>query len=181
MVIWITGLSGAGKTTIAMEVVRLLRERQIAVAMLDGDEIRAAIADPNVAHDRDSRLVNAMRLSRLAELVARQGITVVVSTMSLFREIHEWNRQHLPGYLEVYVKVSLETLRKRDPRGLYSRADRGETRNVAGIDLSYDEPATPDLVLDNEATVSGLTGLARKVLDHALSAQEKSPNGARTG
>ncbi len=179
MVIWITGLSGAGKTTIAREVVRLLRQRQYSVVMLDGDDVRRAIADPRVHHDRTSRLANAMRIARLAELIARQGIHVVVPTMSLFHEVHRWNRQHLPGYFEVYVKVSMETLRLRDPRGLYSRADRGAAKNVAGVDLDFDEPAKPDLVLENEATSTSIAEMAEQILVHARDTQPMSNNGAR--
>jgi adenylylsulfate kinase len=149
-VIWITGLSGAGKTTIARDVVaRLRREGQPAI-LLDGDEVRAAIDDPHVRHDRASRLANALRICRLARLLAAQGVTVVVATMSLFKEVHAWNREHLPGYFEVFVKVSLDTLRSRDARCLYSRAEAGAAQNVVGVHLDYDEPASPDLVLVNE-------------------------------
>lgn len=177
MVIWITGLSGAGKTTIAREIVRLLHERQWPVVMLDGDDVREAIDDPQVGHDRASRLANAMRIARLAELVARQGVHVVVPTMSLFSEVHQWNREHLPEYFEVYIKVGMETLRQRDPRGLYRRADRGEARNVAGIDLAYDEPANPRLVLDHERTPRSIQESAKLILKHAMEGDQVGKNG----
>jgi adenylylsulfate kinase len=158
-VIWITGLSGAGKSTLAREVVRLLRLEGEAALLLDGDEIRSVVDDGNTGHDRTGRLANAFRVCRFARLVADQGIPAVVATMSLFKEVHAWNREHLPNYFEVFLKVGLEVLQKRDARGLYSRAARGAVDNVVGVHLEYDEPAAPDLVLVNEnASIPDLAG-----------------------
>jgi adenylylsulfate kinase-like enzyme len=164
-VIWITGLSGVGKSTIAQEVVGLLREKEYPNLLLDGDQIRAAIADPNVGYDRVSRLINALRICRLAKLIAEQGIIVVVATMSLFQEVHEWNRGSLPNYFEVYVRVSLETLRRRNPNGLNQRRERGEAQHVVGMDLSYDEPKMADLLIENEGSKPSCREWARKILD----------------
>lgn len=165
-VLWITGLSGAGKSSIARAVVQQLRSSGQAAVLLDGDAVRLAVADPHVGHDRESRLVNAWRICRLAHMLAEQGLIVVVATMSLYREIHTWNRAHLPGYFEVLVKVSLDTLHARDARGLYSRARNGQAANVAGVDLEYDEPERPDLILPNDAPVENFSALARQLLLH---------------
>jgi|WetSurMetagenome_2_1015567.scaffolds.fasta_scaffold338921_2 cytidine diphosphoramidate kinase len=162
-VVWITGLSGAGKSTIAREVVGLLHGAGQPAILLDGDEVRAAIDDPHIGHDRPSRLANALRICRLARLLAGQGFPVVVATMSLFKEVHQWNRAHLPAYLEVFVKVSLDTLRARDARGLYSRAEAGMAQNVVGVHLDYDEPQSPDLVVVNEGAPG--TVQARQIVD----------------
>jgi adenylylsulfate kinase len=161
-VVWITGLSGAGKSTIARRLTALLRDSGQPAILLDGDDVRAAINDRHTGHDRASRLTNAYRICRLTQLLAGQGIPVVVATMSLFREIHAWNRQHLPGYLEVFVKVSLDVLRRRDARGLYSQAADGLAENVVGVHLDYDEPASPDLVLLNDN--ASPPELARRIL-----------------
>ena len=145
MVVWITGLSGAGKSTLAAEVVRQLRAKAAPVVLLDGDEVRAAIGDPGTGHDRDGRLANAMRICRFAKLFESQGLTVVVATMSLFHEVHEWNRANLAKYLEVLVQVELATVKARDPKGHYKRGE-----NVPGVDLAPELPKSPDLVIPND-------------------------------
>ena len=146
-VIWITGLSAAGKTTLATAVTQRLRNQGRPVVMLDGDELREALAVTDT-HARDSRLVLAHKYARLARMIARQGVTVVVGTVALFREIHAWNRENLPGYFEVYLRVPIDELRRRDPKGIYRRFDAGEISDVAGLDLPVDEPVAPHLLID---------------------------------
>lgn len=146
-VIWITGLSAAGKTTLGRLVVKALRGRGEAAVLMDGDELREALASTS-NHSASARLELAHKYSRLARLVASQGVTVVVSTVALFHEIHRWNRENLPGYFEVYLKVSIDELRRRDPKGIYCRYDQGELKNVAGLDMKVDEPERPDLVIE---------------------------------
>ena len=80
--------------------------------------------------------------------MAKQGFTVVIATISLFKEVHVWNRENLQGYYEVYLRVPLEELRRRDPKGIYRRFDAGEIKDVAGLDLPFDEPNSPDWVLE---------------------------------
>ena len=148
-VIWITGLSGAGKTTLAVELVKRLRSEGFQVIFLDGDELRevfgaASFNEKN--HVREGRLTLAMQYAHLCRVLAGQGFTVVIATISLFREVHQWNRQNLPGYFEVYLKVPIEELRRRDSKGIYKKFDTGEIQNVAGLDLQVDEPAKPDLL-----------------------------------
>ena len=129
--------------------------------MLDGDELRevfGAAATNAQNHGREGRLALAMQYAQLCRVIAAQGLTVVISTISLFREVHTWNRANLPGYFEVYLKVPLEELRRRDSKGIYSRFDAGELSNVAGLDLPIDEPKAADLVVEFEPghTVSNL-------------------------
>lgn len=168
-VIWITGLSGAGKTSIAGKVVEQLRVRETAV-LLDGDVVRQIVDDPNTGHDAESRLVNAYRICRMAQVLAAQGLSVVVATMSLFREIHAWNRRNLPSYFEVYLKVDLEVLRARDPKGLYSRSDCGDEGHLVGVDIPYEEPLNPDLVIDNNGSAADIADIAAQI---AAAARER--------
>ena len=141
--IWITGLSGAGKSTVSQALVPLLREQEICSILLDGDTLRevfgaAVLNDEN--HSREGRIGLAMKYAQLCRVLSEQGLTVVIATISLFAEIHSWNRQNIPGYFEVYLPVPLEELRRRDPKLIYSRYDSGQIKNVAGLDLEIDEP-----------------------------------------
>jgi len=150
-VIWITGLSGAGKSTLAHEVVRKLRVSGEAVVMLDGDELRevfGAVAVNANNYGRKGRVALAMQYAYLCRVIALQGQTVVVATISLFREVLVWNRVNLSGYFEVYLKVPVEELRRRDPKGIYRRFDAGELTDVAGLDLPIDEPDAADWTVE---------------------------------
>lgn len=150
-VLWITGLSGAGKSTVATLVAARLRAKGEAVAFLDGDELREVFGATAVNarhHDRAARLALAMQYAHLCRVLSAQGLTVVIATISLFKEVHTWNRAHLPGYLEIYLKVPVDVLRQRDPKGIYRRYDQGQLRDVAGLDLAIDEPEAADLVID---------------------------------
>jgi adenylylsulfate kinase-like enzyme len=152
-VIWITGLSGAGKSSLAHEVVSRLRALGTAVVMLDGDELREVFgtASSNADnHGREGRLALAIQYAHLCRMIATQGLTVVIATISLFREVHAWNRANLPGYFEVYLKVPIEELRRRDPKGIYRRYDAGELTHVAGLDLPIDEPEAADWIIEFE-------------------------------
>ncbi|MBW7862464.1 MAG: adenylyl-sulfate kinase [Rhodocyclaceae bacterium] len=152
--VWITGLSGAGKSTLAAAVAACLRSRGNTVVVLDGDELRTVFETASLldgdAHERDNRLRLALQYARLCRLLASQGLTVVIATISMFREVHAWNRAHLPGYFEAYLKVPLEELRRRDPKAIYRRYDAGQLRNVAGIDLPVDEPEAPDWMAEHD-------------------------------
>ncbi len=172
IVVWITGLSGAGKSTLARTCAELLRAEGKLPVLLDGDEFRAAVGD-DLGHDHEGRLLNAYRLARFAAYLARQGHTVLCATMSLFHEVQEYNRKNASRYFEVYVRVSLDHLVERDPKGLYARARRGEVSGVVAVDLPFAEPLAPDLVLDNEEKRADLTPLARIVLDEVAKAQTR--------
>lgn len=147
-VLWITGLSGAGKSTLCREVVRNWRDQGHSIVMLDGDELREVL-DAAHAHTRDERLALALRYARLCRMLALQGVDVAIATISMFREVHAWNRENQPRYLEVFLRVSLEELERRDPKGIYRRARAGEIGNVAGIHLPVDEPAEADILFDD--------------------------------
>lgn len=143
---WITGLSGAGKSTLCRKLVAHLRQQGQSVVMLDGDELRETLA-AGTAYTRSERLQLAMRYAYLCHLIAVQGFNVAIATISLFREIHEWNRLNLPGYIEIYLDVPIVELRRRDPKKIYEQSAKGELPSVAGIDLEVDFPVVSDVVL----------------------------------
>lgn len=149
-VVWITGLSGAGKTTLAQALCASLQADGLAPALLDGDEFREAVGD-GLGHSAADRLAGARRLSRFAAMLSRQGVLTVVATVSLFREVHEWNRRHLPRYCEVYLAAPPEFLARRDAKGLYAARAAGGGGPMVGVDQAFDAPANADLVIDASA------------------------------
>jgi len=117
--------------------------------LLDGDELREifrTVDKSQTSHDRASRVHLAMQYAQLCRMMSEQGITVVIATISMFNEVHAWNRMHIPGYFEAYLNVPIEELRIRDPKSLYKRYDLGEVINVAGLDLAVDEPAQANFI-----------------------------------
>src|SRR5579863_10310577 len=147
-VFWITGLSGAGKTSVGRELCDRLRAAGGKVTWLDGDDLRSAIAE-DLGHNASDRRRSAMRNARLCRLLADQGADVVCATISLFHEVQRWNRENIPGYREIYLRVPIEELRRRNSKGIYAGAQRGDTRDVVGLDVPAEAPEAPDLVLDN--------------------------------
>lgn len=144
-VYWITGLSGAGKTTIGHLWYEELKRTHSNVVFLDGDTLREVFGD-DLGFSEEDRRKSAMRNARLCALLAKQEINVVCCTISMFDSVRTWNREYIPGYCEIYVKASMETLRRRDQKGLYSRAES----DVAGVHFTVEEPKNPDVVLEND-------------------------------
>src|SRR5262249_8532234 len=148
IVFWITGLSGAGKTTVGRELWSRLRSAGRPAVFLDGDVLREAIAD-DLGHSGEDRLRSAKRNARTCRLLAEQGLDVVCSTISMFHEVRKWNRENIVGYREIYLRVPMPELERRDPKGIYARARSGESANVVGIDVLAELPDAADIVLDN--------------------------------
>ena len=148
-VIWITGLAGVGKTTLACAVIAGLHRRGLHPLMLDGDEVRIAFEGEDesvVNHACAHRAHRAGRLSRLARLASRQGIPVVVATISLFHDVQDWNRCYLPRYREVLMRADIELLRARRP-ALYGPRGTAAQPNVVGVDIDAEFPAVPELTI----------------------------------
>jgi adenylylsulfate kinase-like enzyme len=149
MVIWLTGLSGSGKTTLA-HALRDLIGAVRPVVVLDGDAVRAAF-DDGLGYSEADRNVQIGRMARIARLLAGQGIAVVVAALYASDELLAWNRANLPGYFEVHLDCPIDELIRRDAKGLYARAARGEIRDVVGVDIAWRPPRTPHLRLDMTA------------------------------
>jgi glutamine kinase len=159
-VFWITGLSGAGKTTLGRELCSRLRAAGRPVTFLDGDALRSVIAE-DLGHGAGDRRRSAMRNARLCQLLAEQGADVVCATISLFHEVQRWNRENIPGYREIYLRVPMDELRRRDSKGIYAGAQRGDARDVVGLDVPAEAPEAPDLVLDNYGALDVVTAVDR--------------------
>lgn len=155
MVIWIIGLSGAGKTTLAEEIVRLARRERPNVVLVDGDVIRDTFGN-DLGHTMADRRRNAERMMRMCRWLDREGIHVVCAILSLFDEHRKWMRDNVPDYHEVYIDAPIEQLKARDGKGLYARFARGETTDVAGLDLDFPVPEAPDLTIRNDGGQAGL-------------------------
>ena len=150
-VIWITGLSGAGKTTLAKGLNLRLKKKHLRPILLDGDLLRSIFTAKNVAeqsYSRNSRINLGLRYGLLCKALANQGFTVIIATISMFDEIFSWNRENLQNYLEIYLKVPLDELYLRDQKKIYQRYKDGMLRNVAGLDLTVDEPLSSDIIYD---------------------------------
>ena len=146
---WLTGLSGAGKTTIGRLWYKKLRQSGVTAVFLAGDELRQVFGG-SLGYSLEDRQKMAMNYARLCALLSKQGLTVVCCTISMFDSVRAWNRENIPGYVEVYIEASMETLRRRDQKGLYSTGKQ----NVAGVDFQVELPKAPDLILDNNGEKS---------------------------
>jgi adenylyl-sulfate kinase len=148
--IWFTGLSGAGKTTIADAIEPLLRERGITkLEKLDGDVVRTHLSK-GLGFSKEDRDTNIRRIGWVAEVLTRNGVCVLASAISPYREIRDENRKNIGNFVEVYVKCSIPELTRRDVKGLYEKALKGEIANFTGISDPYEEPLNPEVTVDSE-------------------------------
>ncbi|MEM3434111.1 MAG: adenylyl-sulfate kinase [Candidatus Methanomethyliaceae archaeon] len=148
-VVWLTGLSASGKSSIAREVQRLLFDRGCQVFVLDGDNIRCGL-NRDLAFSHKDRAENIRRVGEVAKLFRQAGFIVIVALISPYQKDRDKVRSMMDAgrFFEVYVYADLETCRKRDPKGLYLRALAGEIHDFTGISAPYEPPTKPDLVLD---------------------------------
>jgi adenylyl-sulfate kinase len=148
--IWFTGLSGAGKTTISDAIEPLLRERGITkLEKLDGDVVRTHLSK-GLGFSKEDRDTNIRRIGWVAQVLTRNGVCVLASAISPYREIRDENRRNIGDFVEVYVKCSIDELTRRDVKGLYEKALRGEIPNFTGISDPYEEPLNPEVIVDSE-------------------------------
>lgn len=152
-VYWLTGLAGAGKTTIGKVLYERLKETCPTVVFLDGDTLREVFGGI-FGYSSEERLKCALCYARLCKMLSEQGMTVVCCTISMYNEVWEWNRKNLPGYLEVYIKVPAHVLQERDQKKLYSSQKRGLSSDLAGFDVHVDEPPMPDIIIENYGRLS---------------------------
>ena len=147
LTLWLTGLSGAGKTTLACLLRDAIQARGNRVEVLDGDEVRRHLS-PDLGFAPEDRDVHVRRLGYLASLLARNGVVVIVAAISPYEGARRAVREaHETPFLEVFVDCNLEELRRRDPKGLYRQADAGTIQSFTGVSAPYERPTEPDIHL----------------------------------
>lgn len=151
--VWFTGLSGAGKTTLAQRLVSELGSRRIKVEVLDGDEVRTNLS-AGLGFSKADRDRNIRRIGYVSRLLARNGVGVITAAISPYREVREEVRQSIENdgaqFIEVYVKCPINVLAERDVKGLYRKALAGEITQFTGVSDPYEEPLDPELVVETD-------------------------------
>jgi sulfate adenylyltransferase/3'-phosphoadenosine 5'-phosphosulfate synthase len=153
-VVWFTGLSGAGKSTIAVALQAELARRGRHAELLDGDEVRTHLSK-GLGFSKEDRDTNIRRIGYVARLVARSGGVAITAAISPYRDVRDELRAQTPGFVEVYMRCSIETLTERDTKGLYRKALAGEIANFTGVSDPYEEPLHPEVVCDTASEMPG--------------------------
>ena len=148
---WITGLAGAGKTTIGKEVYALLKRKKEGLVFLDGDILRPVLGDM-FGYSYSERLRCAQQYSRICKMLTDQGLDVVICTISMFDLVRQWNREHFVNYFEVFVDTPMEILREKNKKDLYQDTVNGDEKQVAGVSFEVQLPKKPDFRIVNDMT-----------------------------
>lgn len=163
--IWLTGLSGAGKTTIARRLETIIAAEGRRVEVLDGDEVRQHLSK-GLGFSREDRDTNVARIAYVADLLTRNGVVTIVAAISPYQRAREAARHRIGSFIEVYITCRIEELQRRDTKGLYARALRGELPQFTGISDPYEPPPTPEITVatdvhDQDASVGQIVGYLR--------------------
>lgn len=166
-VLWLTGLSGAGKTTLTERLVPELRARSLRIEVLDGDEVRTNLSK-GLGFSKEDRDTNIRRIGYVARLLARNGVGVFAAAISPYREVRDEVRRAIEAdgaaFVEVYVKCPIEELARRDVKGLYKKALAGEIKEFTGVSDPYEEPLSPEITVETDIE-SVETSAARIILE----------------
>lgn len=146
MVIWITGLSGAGKTTVCKAILRIAKDTIPEMVLLDGDIVRD-IFDDQLGFTESDRMRQIKRIQRLARELDAQGLVVLVAALYAHPDLLAWNRENFENYFEVYLDAPLELVQQRDPKGLYAKARAGTMDHVVGLDIPWHVPSDPRITV----------------------------------
>jgi adenylylsulfate kinase len=148
-VIWLTGLPSSGKTTIASTLKPKLRQFGLNAEILDGDTLRRELS-PDLGFTKDDIYTHARKVVFLCKMLCRNGIVSIVSAVSPHKEVRNFIRNEIGNFIEVYVKCSLDICIKRDCKGLYKKALNGEMHNLIGLQVPYEEPVNPEVIVNTE-------------------------------
>jgi len=149
-VLWLTGLSGAGKSTVAAKLGPALAERGHRVELLDGDEVRTNLCQ-GLGFSREDRDTNIARIGYVAGKLAKHGVAVLVAAISPYRQARDQVRAEVDNFVEVHVAAPVQTCAERDVKGLYAKALSGEIKQFTGVSDPYEPPLAPEIVLHTEA------------------------------
>jgi adenylylsulfate kinase-like enzyme len=150
---WVTGLPGAGKTTLAGQLATRIAASGRSVVRLDGDRLRAVLGGRH-GYGQGDRHALAQVYARLCRELSDQGLDVVCATVSMFSDVRRWSRANIPNYCEIYLDAPISVLARRHPKGLYAAALAGRIRNVPGVDLPVEAPDDPDVRIDDDGSKS---------------------------
>ncbi len=173
--LWFTGMSGAGKSTLAQAVAEELQRRGHRVEVLDGDEVRTNLSK-GLGFSKEDRDTNIRRIGYVCKLLARNGVIAISAAISPYREVRDEVRRQHERFVEVFVKCPLETLVERDVKGLYKKALAGEIPNFTGVSDPYEEPLSPEVVV--ESHIESVDESLRKLLARLEDLGFISRNGA---
>jgi len=152
--VWLTGLSGAGKTTVAQSIVNELKASDVNIELLDGDEVRTNLSK-GLGFSKEDRDTNIRRIGYVSRLLSRNGVGVIASAISPYREIRDEVRESITSdgseFIEVYVQCPIEVLVERDVKGLYKKALAGEIREFTGVSDPYEEPLNPEVIVKTDS------------------------------
>ncbi len=144
--LWFTGLSGAGKSTLAEHLTPILRERNVSVEVLDGDEVRENLSK-GLGFSKEDRDTNIRRIGYVAALLSRNGVCAITAAISPYRAVRDEIRATTPTFVEVYVEAPLEVVEERDTKGLYKKARAGIIQNFTGVSDPYEHPENPEIAV----------------------------------
>lgn len=145
--IWFTGLSGSGKTTIAEGLARKLRMRDISVVLLDGDEVRKTLSS-DLGYKKEERDIHITRVANVSYLITKNDVICIVCVISPTKRIRDFARTTIKNFIEVYTKCPISVCMKRDIKGHYKKVKNGEIKDFVGINIPYEEPEKPEIILE---------------------------------
>lgn len=178
--IWLTGLSGAGKSTITDKLVPYLRQHGKKVEVLDGDVVRTNLSK-GLGFSKEDRDTNIRRIGFVSKLLTRNGVAVLVAAISPYREVRDEIRKDIGDFVEIYVQCPIEELTRRDVKGLYLKALRGEIQNFTGVSDPYEEPLHPEVTVhtDSETVDESVAKVVAKLEDMGYLSPVKAVSATR--
>jgi adenylylsulfate kinase-like enzyme len=168
MVIWVIGLAGSGKTTVANMLCDAFRAVKKTVVLLDGDNVREVFGN-DLGFTKGDRLSNARRIRSLCYLLDQQNINVVCAILSISQVDRDWCRTTFTNYKEIYLDVSVDMIEARGDRDIYRQYKDGETKNVVGYDIKFEVPERPDFIIENKNSIGDLINRTNTITEIILS------------